>query len=460
MSTFGGIFMLILDIDSLRSLVFSREVDDPSNAVKVIAIYDLSQDWEIQRRGGPVIATTGGWRQVRLEERPIRLGTKKLVSFFGGDARVFGWNGWRQDATSGIERWETILYGTGTVRVRPYTGGKAADGIPWINSLIIDPRSNIRHTQQASAHEESITECSEMFNFHDGYGRKYAVTGGTGGTRAVRASAPWSYGRLNRTVRQLRRNSYGRGRNTGGCKPYPRLVGDSIVDDRCTRLTSLFACSDLLKTEAPLDRLANGSASMNPDQHQNNFIVARDSADSAIANEGKVIPATIFPFLKWYTVTELQVVIVFQWSPFLGFILCQYSTSVAWSGKVALVFYGIEDPTLPDGTKALTIWFSFADPCKTRRKQFLNSFKRVKTVLNGNFWSRCIKVIIKAGSAAGWSQDAGRLSSPRWPIVHQTQKCLQNLVHRFTSIAKLSEETLGLESTPKAVVSGEFFAAV
>ncbi|KAJ7857869.1 hypothetical protein B0H13DRAFT_1902114 [Mycena leptocephala] len=94
---------------------------------------------------------------------------------------------------------DTILYGTGTVRVRPYTGGKAADGIPWINSRIIDPRSNIWHTQEASAHEESITECSEMFNFHDGYGRNYAVTGRTGGTRAVRASAPWFYGRLNPT---------------------------------------------------------------------------------------------------------------------------------------------------------------------------------------------------------------------------------------------------------------------
>ncbi|KAJ7773761.1 hypothetical protein B0H14DRAFT_2632141 [Mycena olivaceomarginata] len=30
--------------------------------------------------------------------------------------------------------------------------GKAGNGIPWINSLIIDPRSNIRHTQEASAH--------------------------------------------------------------------------------------------------------------------------------------------------------------------------------------------------------------------------------------------------------------------------------------------------------------------
>jgi hypothetical protein len=48
--------------------------------------------------------------------------------------------------------------------------GKAADGIPLIKFLIIDPRSKIRHNQEASAHEESITECSEMFNLHDGCG--------------------------------------------------------------------------------------------------------------------------------------------------------------------------------------------------------------------------------------------------------------------------------------------------
>ncbi|KAJ6475530.1 hypothetical protein C8R45DRAFT_935168 [Mycena sanguinolenta] len=55
---------------------------------------------------------------------------------------------------------------------------------------------------------------------NDRRSRNYAVTGGTGGTRAVRVSGPWFYGRLNRIVRKLRRNSYGRGRNTGGCKPY------------------------------------------------------------------------------------------------------------------------------------------------------------------------------------------------------------------------------------------------
>jgi hypothetical protein len=37
---------------------------------------------------------------------------------------------------------------------------------------------------------------------------------------------------------------------------------------------------------------------------------------------------------------------------------------------------------------------------------------------------------------------------------------LRDYAPSFTSIAKLSEETLGLESTPKAVVSGEFFAAI
>jgi hypothetical protein len=48
--------------------------------------------------------------------------------------------------------------------------GKAADsdGIPLIKFLITDPRSKIQHLQEASAHEESITECSEMFNLHDG----------------------------------------------------------------------------------------------------------------------------------------------------------------------------------------------------------------------------------------------------------------------------------------------------
>jgi hypothetical protein len=45
--------------------------------------------------------------------------------------------------------------------------GKAADGIPLIKSLVIGPRSKIRHIQEASAHEESITEYSEMFNLHD-----------------------------------------------------------------------------------------------------------------------------------------------------------------------------------------------------------------------------------------------------------------------------------------------------
>jgi hypothetical protein len=60
---------------------------------------------------------------------------------------------------------------------------------------------------------------SNMLKCNDRWHRNYAVTGGTGGTRAVRVSAQWSYGRLNRTVRKLRRNSYGRGRNTGGCEP-------------------------------------------------------------------------------------------------------------------------------------------------------------------------------------------------------------------------------------------------
>ncbi|KAJ6511135.1 hypothetical protein C8R45DRAFT_921817 [Mycena sanguinolenta] len=89
--------------------------------------------------------------------------------------------------------------------------GKAADGIPsTLNSAL----------QEASAHVELTTECSEMFKLrvlkcNARQSRNYAVTGGTGGTRAVRASVPWSYGRLERTVRELRRNSYGRGRNTG-----------------------------------------------------------------------------------------------------------------------------------------------------------------------------------------------------------------------------------------------------
>ncbi|KAJ7832387.1 hypothetical protein B0H13DRAFT_1915026 [Mycena leptocephala] len=77
-----------------------------------------------------------------------------------------------------------------------------------------------------------------------------------------------------------------------------------------------------------------------------------------------------------------------KWSPLLRFILCQYSTSVALSGKVALVFYGIEDPTLPDGREEDHI---ILYPCKTRWKQFLKSYKQVKTVLNGNFWSRRVQ---------------------------------------------------------------------
>jgi hypothetical protein len=52
-------------------------------------------------------------------------------------------------------------------------------------------------------------------------------------------------------------------------------------------------------------------------------------------------------------VTELQVVVVFQMVATLEIyplpIFYPNSTSVALSGKVALVFYGIEDPTLPDG---------------------------------------------------------------------------------------------------------------
>ncbi|KAJ6491171.1 hypothetical protein C8R45DRAFT_1138240 [Mycena sanguinolenta] len=39
----------------------------------------------------------------------------------------------------------------------------------------------------------SVLKCNDRRS------RNYAVTGGTGGTRAVRASAPWSYGRLDRT---------------------------------------------------------------------------------------------------------------------------------------------------------------------------------------------------------------------------------------------------------------------
>jgi hypothetical protein len=56
MMPFNGSFELIFGEDSLRALVFSRKVDGPGISTEVIAIYDLSDDWTIQKRGGPVIA--------------------------------------------------------------------------------------------------------------------------------------------------------------------------------------------------------------------------------------------------------------------------------------------------------------------------------------------------------------------------------------------------------------------
>ncbi|KAJ7847890.1 hypothetical protein B0H13DRAFT_1907050 [Mycena leptocephala] len=140
----------------------------------------------------------------------------------------------------------------------------------------------------------------------------------------------------------------------------------------------------------------------------------------------------IFPFLKWYTMTEHQVVVVFQMVATLEIytlpISSQYSTSVALSGKVALVFYGIEDPTFLMGEKRIILFFKW---------EFLEQVHQGdhKSGFNGGMVAGCRPL--------EFAEMADRPSNI---------KCLQDIVHRFTSIAKLSE-TLGLGSTPKAVIS-------
>ncbi|KAJ7829644.1 hypothetical protein B0H14DRAFT_2593881 [Mycena olivaceomarginata] len=97
-------FHLIFGEDSLRALVFSRKVDGPGISTEVIAIYDLSDDWTIQKRGGPVIARIDvADSEARMPSILLALGQRQrreyTVSFLGGDARIFGWDGWQDDAT-------------------------------------------------------------------------------------------------------------------------------------------------------------------------------------------------------------------------------------------------------------------------------------------------------------------------------------------------------------------------